>query len=53
LFESVIFATDVRVSFDEWKKAMVATSIAKTILIVNPGALLILLLSCRPRCSAT
>jgi hypothetical protein len=34
----VIFAADVRVSFDEYKKAMVATAIAKTIVTVNPGA---------------
>jgi len=34
---AVIFAADVRVTFDAFKKTMVATAIAKTIITVNPG----------------
>jgi len=33
----VIFAADVRTTFDEFRKTMVATAIAKTIITVNPG----------------
>jgi len=34
---TVIFAADVRTTFDEFRKMMVATAIAKTIITVNPG----------------
>jgi hypothetical protein len=34
---AVIFAADVRVSFDDYKKTMVATAIGKTVITVNPG----------------
>lgn len=33
----MIFAADVRTTFDEFRKTMVATAIAKTIITVNPG----------------
>jgi len=33
----VIFAADVRTTFDEFRKMMVATAIAKTVITVNPG----------------
>jgi len=34
---AVIFAADVRTTFDEFRKTMVATAIAKTVITVNPG----------------
>ena len=37
LFVAVLFAADVRVTFDDYKKAMVATANSKTVITVNPG----------------
>jgi meiosis-specific with OB domain-containing protein len=34
--ETIIFAADVRLSYDDWKKMMVATVISKSIVTVNP-----------------
>lgn len=34
---SVIFAADVKVTFDEYKKAMIGTATANTIITTNPG----------------
>jgi len=36
-YYAVVFAADVRTTFDEFRKTMVATAIAKTIITVNPG----------------
>ena len=33
----VIFAIDVRVKFDDYRKTIVATATSKTIFVINPG----------------
>ena len=38
IFISVIFAADVKVSFDSYRNSMVATCDQKTIITTNPGA---------------
>lgn len=35
--QTVIFASDVRISFDKFRNCMVATVISKTIITTNPG----------------
>ena len=35
--QTVIFATDVRISFDKFRNSMTATVISKTIITTNPG----------------
>ena len=37
---SVVFAADVRVRYDEFRKTMTATGTSKTIFTVNPGDIL-------------
>lgn len=37
----VLFVADARVTFDNFRKSMVATIISKTIITVNPGKILI------------
>ena len=39
LLSAVLFIADVKVQFDEFKKCMIATCDAKTIITVNPGVL--------------
>ena len=35
---AVIFAADVKVTFDDYRKTMVSTASSKTIFTVNPGS---------------
>ena len=37
LFLPVLFIADVKVTFDDFKKCMIATCDQKTIIIANPG----------------
>ena len=35
--ETIIAVTDVKVTYDQFKKAVVASASSKTIIILNPG----------------
>jgi hypothetical protein len=38
-FISVIFAADVKITYDDYRSTMIATADSKTIVTVNPGLL--------------
>ena len=39
--ETIIAVTDVKVTYDQFKKAVVASASSKTIIILNPGNIVV------------